>query len=100
MPGFPLFASVSAASLIPQNSSVVPKQVNRISQIMKHGFPSLDSIRSFDDYVLSYDKRNRVPHWVFEHLTAENVQSKETVDRSKCDFKPDESIHPFFRFVR
>lgn len=64
---------------------------------MKYGFPGLDNVRSFDDYVLSYDRRNRVAHWVFEHLTAEGVKANDSVDRAKSDFKPDESIHPFFR---
>jgi endonuclease G, mitochondrial len=86
---------VSAATPIQSPSTVVP--VNRISQIMKHGFPSLDSIRSFDDFVLSYDKRNKVAHWVFEHITPNSVRSNESVDRAKCDFKVDDSVHPFFR---
>ncbi|GJQ77067.1 hypothetical protein Trydic_g23638 [Trypoxylus dichotomus] len=64
---------------------------------MKYGFPSLDNVRSFDDYVLSYDRRNRVAHWVFEHLTKESVKYNESVDRSLCNFTPDESIHHFFR---
>lgn len=64
---------------------------------MKYGFPSLDSVRSYSDYVLSYDRRNRVASWVFEHLTAESIAKNEAVDRSKCEFKPDESIHPYFR---
>lgn len=92
-----IFGSVLAAT----SFSPAPVQEvsvgNRISQIMKHGFPSLDNIRSFDDFVLSYDKRNRVANWVFEHLTAENVKYNKEVDRSKCDFKVDESIHPYFR---
>ncbi|KAJ8973577.1 hypothetical protein NQ317_001603 [Molorchus minor] len=71
--------------------------VSRVSQIMKYGFPGLDNIRSFDDFVLSYDRRNRVAHWVFEHLTAERIKKNDEVDRSKCDFKQDESIHLFFR---
>lgn len=69
----------------------------RISQIMKYGFPGLDNVRSYQDYVLSYDRRNRVAHWVFEHLTSETIKPNDNVDRSKCDFKADESIHPFFR---
>lgn len=67
------------------------------SQIMQYGFPSLDNIRSFDDYVLSYDRRNKVANWVFEHLTPDGVKHNEAVDRSKCDFKEDLSIHPYFR---
>ncbi|XP_044262417.1 endonuclease G, mitochondrial [Tribolium madens] len=94
-PGLPIFGTVSAATPV----SPVPSQTNvsRISQIMKYGFPGLDNIRSFDNYVLSYDKRNRVAHWVFEHITAESIKPNEGVDRSLCDFKPDESIHPYFR---
>lgn len=64
---------------------------------MKYGFPSLDNIRSLDDFVLSYDKRNRVPNWVIEHLTAESVKYNENVDRGKCAFQEDTSIHPYFR---
>lgn len=96
-PGLPLFGTVSAATAV----SPVPSDTNvsRISQIMKYGFPGLDNIRSFDNYVLSYDKRNRVAHWVFEHLTPESCKANEDVDRSLCEFKPDESIHPYFRFV-
>lgn len=64
---------------------------------MKYGFPSLDNVRSYDDFVLSYDRRNRIPNWVFEHITKDHIAKNDQVDRSKCDFKPDESIHPFFR---
>ncbi|XP_061724186.1 endonuclease G, mitochondrial [Cydia pomonella] len=93
MPGLPIFGSVSAATTYVDSSG--PK--DRISQIMKFGFPGLDNVRSFDDYVLSYDRRNRVAHWVFEHLTSAHVAKNATVDRSKCEFTADESIHPFFR---
>ncbi|XP_034825929.1 endonuclease G, mitochondrial [Maniola hyperantus] len=92
-PGLPIFGTVSAAA--PFTDSSTPK--DRVSQIMKYGFPSLDHVRSYDDFVLSYDRRNRVPHWVFEHITKEHVKKNDAVDRSKCDFTPDESIHPFFR---
>ncbi|XP_063833638.1 endonuclease G, mitochondrial [Ostrinia nubilalis] len=93
MPGLPIFGTVSAAT--PYTDSGSTK--DRVSQIMKYGFPSLDNVRSYDDFVLSYDRRNRVPNWVFEHLTKAHVARNDQVDRSKCDFTPDESIHPFFR---
>lgn len=66
-------------------------------QIMKYGFPSLDSLRSFDDFVLSYDRRNRTAYWVFEHLTKENTAYSEIINRSNSEFFEDESIHEFFR---
>lgn len=66
---------------------------------MKFGFPGYDNIRSYEDFILSYDRRNRVAHWVFEHLTKERLQYNETVDRAKCEFTPDMSIHPYFRYI-
>lgn len=64
---------------------------------MRFGFPGLDNVRSLDDYILSYDRRSRTAHWVFEHLTADSVAFNDKVDRSKCEFVEDESIHPYFR---
>lgn len=100
MPALPIFGTVSAATAFVPDTPKTGKlstDGNRISQIMRYGFPGLDNVRSYSDYVLSYDRRNRVAHWVFEHLTPENTKSNSAVDRAKCDFKPDESIHPFFR---
>lgn len=108
MPGLPIFGTVSAASpenkpsitemeLVPMESSPVASKSSRVSEIMKYGFPGLDTVRSFDDYVLSYDRRNRVPHWVFEHLTKESLVYNESVDRSKCEFAEDASMHAYFR---
>ncbi len=87
---------------------------------MRFGFPGLDNVRPLDDYVISYDRRNRTAHWVFEHLTSDGVAYNKNVDRSKCDFGEsnftllcnlivqifrisilflveDQTIHPFFR---
>lgn len=100
MPGLPIFGTVSAATpfiaTVPDKNQLVTSPA-RVSQIMKFGFPGMDNVRAYSDYVLSYDRRNRVAHWVFEHLTAETVKGSPNVDRMKCEFKPDESIHPFFR---
>lgn len=93
--------SIKAASPITDPSVgtdiSIRSHATRISQIMKYGFPSLDNVISYNDFVLSYDKRNRVAHWVFEHLTAESVGYKNEVDRSKCKFTEDDHIHHFFR---
>ena len=71
--------------------------ISRTTTIMKHGYPSLDNLRVFENYVLSYDRRNRVANWVFEHLTHEIMRSTEDTDRGKSEFKEDLSIHPYFR---
>ena len=58
----------------------------------------LDSSFTFTrDYILSYDRRNRTAHWVFEHLTRESVARNDNVDRAKSSFIEDQSIHPYFR---
>lgn len=90
--------SVSAKAL-PSSPAVVSPSLpaNRVSQIMKHGFPSLDNLRTFEDYVLSYDRRNRTANWVFEHLHKGNVHKVDGIDREKCDFTEDTSIHQHFR---
>lgn len=67
---------------------------------MKYGFPSLDNIRSYNSFVLSYDQKHRIPHWVLEHLTPESVQYNPNVDRSMCDFFEDKSFHEFFRLFQ
>ncbi|GFQ75794.1 endonuclease G, mitochondrial, partial [Trichonephila clavata] len=68
-----------------------------VSSTMQFGFPSVDSIRSRKSYVLSYDRRNRVPNWVFEHLTPELIAHDENINRSKSEFFEDNSIHAYFR---
>jgi len=42
------------------------RKAARVGEIMKHGYPTLENLRIFEDYVLAYDRRNRVPNWVFE----------------------------------
>ena len=51
----------------------------------------------YRDFVVSYDRRNRTAHWVFEHLTRASVARNDQVDRQKSIFKEDKSIHQFFR---
>lgn len=85
--------STEALDVIP----VLPPNAPRIAQIMRFGFPSLANVRSLEDFVISYDTRNRVPNWVCEHLTAESIAKNPGVDRAKCDFHEDTSVHSFFR---
>ncbi|CAD7077497.1 unnamed protein product [Hermetia illucens] len=100
-PCLPIFGTISAATLVPADNTSQPaleyRKLSRISEIMKYGYPGMDQILSYSDFVVSYDRRNRVPHWVFEHITPESVRSNNNVDRSKCNFTPDPNVHPFFR---
>lgn len=95
----------AATSLTPtknQPSSLTPvlppvTQGNRVSEIMRFGFPGMENLRTYEDYVLSYDKRNKTANWVFEHLTKEKLTYNNSVDRSKCEFKEDLSVHHYHR---
>ncbi|KZC11918.1 PREDICTED: endonuclease G, mitochondrial [Dufourea novaeangliae] len=103
MPGLPLFGKVSAATtFVPAETgtdmgSKLSSTASRVSEIMKYGFPGLDHVRSYEDFVLSYDRRNRIAHWVFEHLNKDRLQYNSEISRTKCEFQPDPSIHPYFR---
>lgn len=73
------------------------KRPSRAAEIMRFGYPGFDNLRTFEDFIVSYDRRNRTPHWVMEHLTPERIAYNPEVDRSKCIFQPDNSIHPYFQ---
>lgn len=106
-PGMPLsMTSLEAADLIPapRPSSIdtsLPNKsedhVTRITKIMRFGFPSGTRVRQLSNFVLSYDRRNRVPLWVFEHLTPESIRKTDGVDRDHSRFHTDEVLHPYFR---
>lgn len=70
---------------------------SRASEIMRYGFPGFDNLRTFEDFVLSYDRKTRTAHWVCEHLTPSSLKYDPSVDRSKCEFRPDESVHKYFQ---
>ena len=74
------------------------RNVSLVSDVVKLGLPSLDNVIPRDGYILSYNRGSRTPNWVLEHLTRERVKAVEGVNRDKCDFKPDQAIHPFFRY--
>uniref|UniRef100_A0A0M3IEC5 Endonuclease n=1 Tax=Ascaris lumbricoides TaxID=6252 RepID=A0A0M3IEC5_ASCLU len=78
-------------------TTALKQQPSRASEIMRYGFPGFDNLRTFEDYVLSYDQRNRTAHWVVEHLCPSRMVYDPSVDRSKCAFRADESIHEYFR---
>ncbi|XP_017465932.1 PREDICTED: endonuclease G, mitochondrial-like [Rhagoletis zephyria] len=71
---------------------------SRMSQIMKYGFPGLDDIRVYSDFILSYDRRNRVAHWVYEHLRAPCVKSNGNgAHRRESYYQADMSVPSNFR---
>ena len=89
-------AKLSSAEHHSSPSASSPSSPSEISLIVKHGFPSLDSLRSYPNFLVSYDRRNRIPHWVLERLTTEKL-SAEQYNRKGLDFCEDGSVHRFFR---
>ncbi|XP_035233666.1 endonuclease G, mitochondrial-like isoform X2 [Stegodyphus dumicola] len=96
------FSKVSAALPI-RTEPIEPQPMDidlpegHVTKTMQYGFPGFETIRARKSYVLSYDRRNRIPNWVLEHLTADHIKYNEDVNRAKTEFFEDESIHPFFR---
>lgn len=88
------------------SSFFIQNKSRRVSEIMKFGYPSLDTIRTYDNFVLSYDRRNKTANWVLEHMSPSLLRpsgslgsqnTSTSVDRSKSEFFEDTSVHPYFR---
>ncbi|KAH8380531.1 hypothetical protein KR009_011207 [Drosophila setifemur] len=50
---------------------ITKKDVAHIANIMKYGFPGMDEILIYKNFVVSFDRRNRIAHWVCEHLSVD-----------------------------
>lgn len=48
-------------------------------------------------YAVSYNRRDRIPYWVGEHLTVESLQRGDGVSRDKSRFKEDRELPEMFR---
>lgn len=64
------------------------KQPSRASQILQFGFPGYDNLRTYSDFIVSYNRQTRNAHWVQEHLTSECLEYDASIDRSKSKFTP------------
>uniref|UniRef100_A0A8C6YEE9 Endonuclease n=1 Tax=Naja naja TaxID=35670 RepID=A0A8C6YEE9_NAJNA len=64
-------------------------------ELAKYGLPGLSQLRSRDSYVLCYDPRARSALWVVERLDAAALRGSS--ERAACDFREDDSIHPYHR---
>jgi endonuclease G len=68
------------------------------STILQFGDPG--TARDFlerEEYVVSYDRRNRVASWVGEHLTAASLVTGEGVNRDHSKFQEDPDVPALFR---
>ena len=75
----------------------VPNITSADKVVGKYGYPSLDNLRLYDSFILSYDRRNRVPLWVFEHITKQHVKYSDDINRANAQFQEDSLVHSYFR---
>ncbi|KAM5146603.1 endonuclease G, mitochondrial isoform 1-T1 [Mantella aurantiaca] len=68
------------------------------SGITRFGLPGFTQLKNHQSHMLSYDSRLRGPAWVLEQLNSERIQG--TADRRNCDFREDESVHPYHRATK
>lgn len=48
----------------------VPRDAAKMAAMTRRGLPTAPaSLRTYDEFILSFDNRTRNPIWVFEHLT-------------------------------
>ncbi|KAL0079906.1 hypothetical protein F4703DRAFT_1905692 [Phycomyces blakesleeanus] len=72
--------------------------IEKAKTILPFGFPGpVSDLIYRDAYVVSYNRRDRNPNWVAEHLTPASLKRAEGVERSKSTFKEEDSVPPQFR---
>ncbi|KAI8087984.1 uncharacterized protein B0P05DRAFT_530985 [Gilbertella persicaria] len=75
-----------------------PRQsVNNVLQFGNPG-PVVDLLER-TAYTASYNRKDRIPYWVGEHLTKDGLQKGSGVDRDNSNFKPDTSLPTMFQVV-
>ncbi|CEP64390.1 ribonuclease LALA0_S11e03004g [Lachancea lanzarotensis] len=78
-------------SISEQSSNINP------SGFFKYGFPGpIHDLRNREEFVSCYDRQNRIPYWVVEHITPESLKNK-SGDRKNSFFREDEVVPETFR---
>ncbi|KAI9277039.1 hypothetical protein BDA99DRAFT_429661 [Phascolomyces articulosus] len=73
-------------------------KIENAKTILPFGFPGpVNDIVYRNAYVVSYNRRDRNPNWVAEHLTPASLKRQEGVDRAKSNFSEDTNIPVQFR---
>lgn len=77
----------------------ISRLFNCLQEILIFGVFLFDLLCFFENYVVLYDRWNRVFYWVFEYLKKEYVEKNDNVDRKLSDFIEDQVIYFFFCFI-
>ncbi|KAL0088590.1 hypothetical protein F4703DRAFT_1847190 [Phycomyces blakesleeanus] len=68
------------------------------STVLQFGNPGpIHDLIQRDAYVTSYNRRDRIPDWVGEHLTADSIIKGSGVDRDRSNFQEDTAIPSLYR---
>ncbi|KAI9318008.1 hypothetical protein BX666DRAFT_1933827 [Dichotomocladium elegans] len=72
--------------------------IEKAKTILPFGFPGpVNDLLYRNAYVVSYNRRDRNPNWVAEHLTAASLKRQEGVERGNSTFVEDKAIPEKFR---
>lgn len=100
MLGF-LLGMLSMYSIMPtqtcdyQASKLIAPNVNPVLQFGNPG--PIHDLLERDAYVASYNRKDRIPHWVGERLTSENIKIGTGVSRNKSKFVDDPDVPLMFK---
>ncbi|EDW82902.2 uncharacterized protein Dwil_GK10249 [Drosophila willistoni] len=64
-------SNVSGLTQINHTDEPPTPKLSHVADLMKYGFPGMDEIHVYKNFILSYDRRNRIAHWVCEHLNSD-----------------------------
>ncbi|GAA5812788.1 hypothetical protein MFLAVUS_006246 [Mucor flavus] len=88
-------------NLIPVRNHVQTRHLHSRAEensILKFGNPGpVVDLFERTAYTASYNRKDRIPHWVGEHLTEQGIIKGEGVSRDKSTFKDDKDLPALFR---
>lgn len=61
----------------------------------RFGLPSNQTLKLYENFLISYDISLKHPNWVLQHLTKGKMIA--VVERGQYEFRPNETIHEFLR---
>lgn len=74
-----------------------PKQEQGSVAVMTQGFPSTVNIIPKPNFVISYDRQKRQPHWVMEKIIKEQISVTDNSSRDESNFYPENTVHKYFQ---
>ncbi|KAI8636881.1 hypothetical protein BD408DRAFT_425406 [Parasitella parasitica] len=81
-----------------QNSGGLHSRQQPPNSVLQFGNPGpINDLFERTAYTASYNRRDRIPHWVGEHITADSLRRGEGVSRDKSRFTDDSALPDLFK---